>query len=71
MSATIDQARAAKRALAERLDGDPAVVGVGIARRGEGWAVKVDLARERELPDEHDGVAVVSELVGRIRLTGS
>ena len=70
MAADLEHARAVKAALAARLAGHAAVTGIGLARAGTGWAVKVDLVRpapELALPAEVDGVAVRSEVVGPIR----
>jgi hypothetical protein len=63
-------ARAAKSALAERLTGEPGVVGIGLARRDSGYVVKVDLAdagAAGRVPGDVDGVRVVTEVVGVIR----
>jgi hypothetical protein len=66
---TLEQARAAKRELAAQLGEHPAVVGIGVARAGDGFAVKVNL-RERppdlEIPAEVGGVEVIVAVVGRI-----
>ncbi|SFK32457.1 hypothetical protein [Geodermatophilus ruber] len=63
-------ARAAKSALTERLAADPAVVGVGLARRESGYVVKVNLAdagAAGRVPRDVDGVRVVTEVVGAVR----
>jgi predicted ATP-grasp superfamily ATP-dependent carboligase len=69
-TATRDQARAAKEQLAKAIRGTPGVVGVGLTKRGEGYAVKVNLREplppERALPDRVGGVPVVTEIVGSI-----
>jgi hypothetical protein len=70
--ASIDAARAAKDKLGERLAGEALVNGVGLARSGEGWAVKVNLLRaapDLDLPAEVDGVEVRVEVVGEIKAT--
>ena len=70
--ASIDAARAAKARLGERLAGESLVNGLGLARFGEGWAVKVNLLRaapDLGLPAEVDGVEVWVEVVGRIEAT--
>jgi hypothetical protein len=70
--ASIDAARAAKDRLGERLAGEALVNGVGLARSGEGWAVKVNLLRaapDLDLPAEVDGVEVRVEVVGEIKAT--
>ena len=63
-------ARAAKTALSARLAADPGVVGIGLARRGAGYVVKVDLADSQtasRVPGDVDGVRVVTEVVGVVR----
>jgi hypothetical protein len=63
-------ARAAKSALAERLAAEPGVVGIGLARRDDAYVVKVDLVDAEAaglVPDDVDGVRVVTEVVGVIR----
>ena len=67
--ATYEDALEAKpHALDELLSNHPEVSGVGIARSGTGWALKVDLRRPagRDLPQEVDGVPVIAEVVGRV-----
>lgn len=67
MSASLEEARAAKAALAERLLGHPAVNGFGIASEGGGHAVRVNLSEPADdLPAEQDGVPVRTRVVGRI-----
>ncbi len=63
-------ARAAKSALAYRLAAVPGVVGIGLARRDSGYVVKVDLAdatAAARVPQDVDGVRVVTEVVGAVR----
>lgn len=63
-------ARAAKSTLAEQLASEPAVVGIGLARRDTGYVVKVNLADAAaagRVPSHVDGVRVVTEVVGAIR----
>ncbi len=63
-------ARAAKSALVETLGADPGVVGIGLARRESDYVVKVNLADADvadRVPDDVDGVLVVTEVVGTIR----
>jgi len=58
-----------KAALATELAGHPLVNGVGLSRDGDGWAVKVNLVRaapELRLAHEIDGVAIRTDVVGRI-----
>ena len=69
--ASIDAARAAKARLGERLAGESLVNGLGLARFGEGWAVKAaaPCGPDLGLPAEVDGVEVWVEVVGRIEAT--
>ena len=63
-------ARAAKSTLAERLSGDPGVVGIGLARRDSGYVLKVNLADATaapRVPGDVDGVVVVTEVIGPVR----
>jgi hypothetical protein len=69
--ATLDQARAAKQKLAERLHGIANVRGIGIAVLDGGYGVKVNFATRPEagiIPDDVDGVPVVVDVVGSVRL---
>jgi hypothetical protein len=70
MAASRDQARAVKDRLVRERGEHPAVNGVGLARDGEGWAVKVNLSRtapDLDLPADIEGVPVRTEVVGPIR----
>jgi hypothetical protein len=63
-------ARAASSALAFRLAAEPGVVGIGLARRESDYVVKVDLAdaaAAARVPQDVDGVRVVTEVVGAVR----
>jgi hypothetical protein len=63
-------ARAARTTLAARLAADPGVVGIGLARGDTGYVVKVDLAdagSASRVPDEVDGVPVVTDVIGVVR----
>ena len=63
-------ARAAKSTLTARLSGDPRVVGIGLARRANGYVLKVDLtdpAAAPRVPGDVDGVRVVTEVIGAVR----
>ena len=61
----LQTARAAKRTLAAKLSGNPAVNGVGIQPVDGGYRLEVKLAKPaREVPDEVDGVEVHSEIMG-------
>ena len=63
-------ARAAKSALSQELAAVPEVVGIGLARRGTGYVVKVDLADPRaasRVPGDVDGVRVVTHVIGVVR----
>ena len=63
-------ARAAKSTLTARLSADPGVVGIGLARREDGYVVKVNLADPAaapRVPGDVDGVRVVTEVLGVVR----
>ena len=63
-------ARAAKSVLAESLGADPGIVGIGLARRQSDYVLKVNLADPAaalRVPEDVDGVRVVTEVVGTIR----
>ncbi len=63
-------ARAAKQALSAQLSAQAGVVGIGLARRDNGYVVKVDVAdadAAGRVPRDVDGVRVVTEVVGVIR----
>jgi hypothetical protein len=67
--ATLSQARAAKAKVVELMKGSDAVNGVGIARQGAGYAVKLNLVRPAKtdaVPSWVDGVPVKVEVVGQI-----
>lgn len=69
--ATLDNARAAKARAVELFRPLADVVGVGITRIGQGYAVKVNLrnppAPGIKIPHEVEGVPVQVEVVGAIR----
>ena len=63
-------ARAAKSVLAASLGADPGVVGIGLARRESDYVLKVNLvdsAAALRVPEDVDGVQVVTEVVGTVR----
>ena len=68
---SLDKARAAKVRVQDLLVGTPELTGIGIARIGGGYGVKVNLSSEPgtalQLPEEVDGVLVRVEVVGRIK----
>ena len=69
--ATLDQARGAKQKLAERLHDVAGLRGIGIAVLDGGFGVKVNFAVRPPaglLPDDVDGVPVIVDVVGSIRL---
>ncbi|HVE76545.1 MAG TPA: hypothetical protein VND22_07245 [Actinomycetota bacterium] len=65
---TIQQARAAKLKAESLLARNRRVNGIGIARLGTGWCVKVNLSGPTRavLPEEIDGVPLRIEQVGEI-----
>ena len=63
-------ARAAKSVLAASLGADPGIVGIGLARRQSDYVLKVNLvdsAAALRVPEDVDGVRVVTEVVGTVR----
>jgi hypothetical protein len=63
-------ARAAKSALTDRLSGEPGVVGIGLARQANDYVLKVDLVDPTaapRVPENVDGVRVVTEVTGAVR----
>lgn len=69
-TATIDDARAAKIRAKVVLSRVPGLRGIGLTRRGKGYAVKVNLEKPvigRNLPTEVEGVPLVFEVVGPIK----
>jgi hypothetical protein len=68
-AATLEQARAAKKKLRERLAGHPDLRGIGIATLMGGYGVKVNLLSPPQpgiVPDDVDGVPVIIDVVGVI-----
>ncbi len=70
MSVSIEQARLIKPKARAAAEGCATVIGVGLTRIGDSYAVKVNMrdqpAGQAVLPDSIDGVAIVYEVVGRI-----
>ncbi len=69
--ATLEQARAAKQKLLEQLRGHAGLRGVGIALLDGGYGVKVNFDAPPPaglVPDDVDGVPVIVDVVGSIRL---
>ena len=68
---SLERARQAKAEVLRRFGDMAGLVGVGITKIGEDYAVKVNLARKsqraRHLPSDIDGVAVWVEVVGQPR----
>ena len=68
---TLDEARAAKAKAIAVLSKNRSVVGVGITRTDQGYAVKVNLSEpptpDTHLPETIDGVPIEIEVVGTIR----
>lgn len=69
MPISLDQARKARDALSRKLEGLEGLVGIGITKSGEDYAVKVnvDSLPEKPIPESIAGVAVKLEVVGKIR----
>jgi hypothetical protein len=74
MSISLEQARAAKKSAKALLAALPGVVGVGITKVGEDYALKVNLRAVlpagMAVPDRIDDVPVRVEVVGRITRRG-
>jgi hypothetical protein len=71
MSATLEQARAAKASLRAQLAGISGVRAIGVAFLSDGCGVKVLLERlpaGTVIPDEIDGVPVIVELIEELSL---
>lgn len=70
MPTSLEQARAAKKSAKALLDALPGVVGVGITKVGEDYALKVNLRAPlpagASVPDRVGEVPVRVEVVGRI-----
>jgi hypothetical protein len=69
----VNDARAAKEALAIRLRDDPRVGGVGITRWHGRYAVRVNIVDESDVPDlpgRIHGVEIQIVAVGRVRPQG-
>ena len=71
MSITIDQARAAKEAAKAELSNVPGVVGIGLTKIGDDYALKINLRAAPPanvtIPKHIAGVPVSVEVVGDIR----
>jgi len=70
MAITLEQARAAKESAKALLASLPGVVGIGITKVGDDYALKVNLnaplPATSSAPDHIGGVPVLLEVVGRI-----
>jgi hypothetical protein len=70
MAITLEQARAAKESAKELLAAVPGVVGMGITKIGEDYAVKVNLSaplpKGVSVPERVGDVPVRVEVVGKI-----
>lgn len=69
MPISLDQARKARDQLSKKLEGIEGLVGIGITKSGEDYAVKVnvDSVPEKPIPTSIAGVSVKVEVVGKIR----
>jgi hypothetical protein len=74
MSVSLEQARAAKKSAKAMLTAVPGVVGVGITKIGDDYAVKVKLREALpagvSIPERIAEVPVCLEVVGRISRRG-
>jgi hypothetical protein len=68
-SKKLQEANAAKALAKRRFGRVKGINGIGLARRGSGYAVKLNfaVAPDVEIPDRIGGVDVIVEVVGRIR----
>ncbi|NBC34444.1 MAG: hypothetical protein GVY13_17350 [Alphaproteobacteria bacterium] len=67
---SLEKARAAKAHTIDMIDESDDVVGVGITKANDGFAVKVNYRTDdliNRLPDIIDGVPIVKEVVGDLR----
>ena len=75
MPISLEQARAAKKSAKTLLAALPGVVGLGITKVGEDYALKVNLSEELpqgvSAPERIDDVPVRVEVVGRIVKRGT
>jgi len=65
-----EAAAAAKQKLRNHLAGQPGLRGIGLTRRGEGYAVKVNLDNAPEddsLPTDIDGVPIIVDVIGAVK----
>jgi hypothetical protein len=73
--ATIDQARAAQAELRELVAEIPEVNGIGLARDGAGWVLRVNLVsklhRSHVVPESIGSVPVTTQVVGRLEAHAS
>lgn len=71
MTASLDQARKAKAAVAGAVGARPEVNGIGVARLGDGFGVRVNVREDGpddlEMPSEVEGVPVQVVRVGPAR----
>jgi hypothetical protein len=69
VSISAQKARGVKQRLAESLASCAQLMGVGLTKVGEDYAVKVNLSEptEHAIPKRVDGVCVVVEVVGAVR----
>jgi hypothetical protein len=69
--ADIERARAAKSVAKDELAGIPGIVGIGLAKIGDGYGIKVNLSGKLpagvKVPNLIAGVPVTVEIVGTIR----
>lgn len=66
---TLEKARAAKTFALRSLSNIDGINGIGISRKGSGYAIKVNCEGEppEEIPKRINGVDVIVEVVGKIR----
>jgi hypothetical protein len=69
MTVSLDRARRAKATLSRKLEGTEGLLGIGITKSGDDYAVKINYERPPvdPPPSTEDGVPVTFEVVGKIR----
>jgi hypothetical protein len=70
MQTSLDEARRVKSRAGNAARGQASVVGVGLTKLGDAYAVKINLGApvptSAKLPTEIDGVRIIYEVVGQI-----
>jgi hypothetical protein len=70
VNGSLERARAAKAGVRKSLGTNVDVVGIGVTKAGDGYALKINVGRMPKnalLPKEIDGIPVVYSVVGAAR----